>query len=308
MENVTEDANQTIQNLANKTADLHGLPPERKLILALNIVTAITAFVGNVVIIAALPQVSSLHPHSKLLFRCLASTDLCVGLITQPLYITRQFLLFPASSHLRLVGLLINITSTIFGGVSMFTVTAIGVDRLLALLLDARYRWVVTLKRVRVLVFLFWFCSCATAVLFFYDHAFAIGITSAGILLSVVASTFSYTTIYLKLRHHQARVQDYVNQRQPNAAEIPLNLARYRKTVSSALCVQTALLACYLPYATTTGIFAITRVTSRLRVGFAWPVTLSLFYFNSTLNPFLYCWKMKEVRQAVKSNLRKLIY
>lgn len=306
MENIAENANQTFQNLANKTAGPLGLPPERKFIIALNIVTAITAFVGNVLIMVALPKVSSLHPHSKLLFQSLASTDLCVGLITQPLYITRQFILFPRSSQLGLVLLLIDVSSTIFGGVSVFTVTAISVDRLLALLLGPRYRWVVTLKRVRVLVFLFWFFSSAAAMLFFYDRAFAIGITSAGLLLSVLASTFSYTKIYLALCHHRAQVQDYVNRRGPNAGEIPLNIARYRKTVSSSLCVQTALLACYLPYATTVGIFAITRLTSPLGVGIAWPVTLSLFYFNSTLNPFLYCWKMKKVRQQVKNNFRKL--
>ena len=37
-------------------------------------------------ILVALNKKSSLHPPSKLLYRCLATTDLLVGLITQPLY------------------------------------------------------------------------------------------------------------------------------------------------------------------------------------------------------------------------------
>ena len=32
-----------------------------------------------------------------------------------------------------------------------------------------------------------------------------------------------------------------------------------------------------------------------------------LLYFNSTLNPFLYCWKVKEVRQAVKQTIRRAL-
>jgi len=52
--------------------------------------------------------------------------------------------------------LLISPTSAIFCGVSLLTMTAIGVDRLLALILRLRYRHVVTLRRVWVLVVSFW--------------------------------------------------------------------------------------------------------------------------------------------------------
>ena len=34
-------------------------------------------------------------------------------------------------------------------------------------------------------------------------------------------------------------------------------------------------------------------------------ITSILMYFNSTLNPFLYCWKVREVRQAVKQTIRQ---
>ena len=32
----------------------------------------------------------------------------------------------------------------------------------------------------------------------------------------------------------------------------------------------------------------------------------TIVYLNSSLNPFLYCWKIREVRQAVKETLRQL--
>ena len=42
------------------------------------------AFLGNFLILAALHKVSSLHPPSKLLQRCLATTDLLVSIVSQP--------------------------------------------------------------------------------------------------------------------------------------------------------------------------------------------------------------------------------
>ena len=36
-------------------------------------------------------------------------------------------------------------------------------------------------------------------------------------------------------------------------------------------------------------------------------ITSILMYFNSTLNPFLYCWKVREVRQAVKQTIRQAL-
>ena len=34
--------------------------------------------------------------------------------------------------------------------------------------------------------------------------------------------------------------------------------------------------------------------------------TVTLVLLNSSLNPFLYCWKIREVRQAVRDTLRDL--
>ena len=52
---------------------------------ALNFSLSITAFLGNVVILFALRKVNSIRPQTKLLFQCLAVSDLAVGLAVQPL-------------------------------------------------------------------------------------------------------------------------------------------------------------------------------------------------------------------------------
>ena len=276
---------------------------------AVNIPLSITAFLGNVLIIVALRKVSSLHPPSKLLLGCLASTDLCVGLISQPLYVTA--LMIPKHSDLCFYIVtyfrLITSIGAIFCGVSLLTLTAISVDRLLALLLGLRYRQVVTLRRVWGFVVLFWFSSIAVAIIFFYNARICFVIICIAVIFCIVTTTLCYTKIYLRLRQHQTQVQDHVSQAQPNEGGVSLNLMRYKKTVSSTLWIQMTFLVCYLPFGIALGIPTITGVGNP-STGLALSITLLLLFFNSSLNPLLYCWKMREVRQAVKTTIRNLCY
>ena len=263
-----------------------------------NSTLAVIAILGNVLIIAALKKVSSLHPPSKLLLGCLTTTDFCVGLITQPLHAA-----FLASSEdsksCYYLSMLFDSLGVVFGGVSLLTLTAISVDRLLAILLGLRYRLVVTIRRAWIFVAVFWLFSLGVAMIFFLNFRITISIICIVMLLCAVTSTFCYTKIYLTLRNHQVQVQGNVHQGQPNGGRISLNIERYRKTVSSTLWVQMILVFCYLPYAIVATIFAITEMPTQL-LDLSWEAAISLALFNSSLNPILYCWKMKEVRQAVR--------
>jgi len=69
---------------AEFTKGAHG---ELIFLSATNVFFSIVAFLGNTLILVALQKEFSLHPPSKLLYRNLAVTDLCVGIIVQPLHI-----------------------------------------------------------------------------------------------------------------------------------------------------------------------------------------------------------------------------
>ena len=303
MANVTEDRNHTApQDLFCTTGSYAAY--QKLLISAMNITLSITAFVGNILILIALKKVSSLRPSSKLLLACLASTDLCVGLITQPLFVA--YILSPEHSLLcNYLSILFNRLSIILGGVSVSTITAISVDRLLALLLGLRYRHVVTLRRVQCYVVVSWvFSIVVTTLTVSYDEQVTLSITFSATILCIVTSIFSYTKIYLTLRNHQAQVQGQAHQGQPNGGGMPLNITKYRKTVNSALWIQITLVVCYLPYGIATIFFINGSRTQFLDL--AWELALSLFMLNSTLNPLLYCWKIKEIRQAVMGMFRRV--
>ena len=88
LENFTEDENhKTVQELYC-SAEFRGVESELIFLSALNIFFSVTAFLGSTLILVALHKETLLHPPSKLLYRNLATTDLCVGIITEPLFVT----------------------------------------------------------------------------------------------------------------------------------------------------------------------------------------------------------------------------
>ena len=270
-----------------------------------NIFLSITAFLGNFLILVALNKESSLHPPSKLLYRCLATTDLLVGLFTQPLAAT--YWMSVVHKHWSLCRHAVDaiyISSYALCGVSLFTLTAISVDRLLALLLGIRYRQIVTLKRTCIITATFWILSVAAGSFYISHNRIVIWYTIIFIPSCSVISIASYTKIFRTLRNHQAQLQHHFQQ-QPSQTTA-LNMARYRKAVSSALWVQLALVVYYVPKFVM--LLVITyRKTYSSHVVFIDGITTILTYFNSTLNPSLYCWKVREVRQAAKETIRRAL-
>ncbi|CAH3175187.1 unnamed protein product [Porites evermanni] len=125
--------------------------------------------------------------------------------------------------------------------------TAISVERLLALLLGLRYRQVVTYRRTCITVTGFWILSIVGASTLSWNRLITSWFQYKVAALCLVTTTVAYTKIFCTLRHNQIHVQNHVAQGQPSQA-IPLNIARYRKAVYSALWVQGTLVICYLPY------------------------------------------------------------
>ena len=302
--NVSEDVQQRGLELtfcwASVTAGTHG---QLRFISVLNSFLCITAVLGNALIVVALRRESSLHPPSKLLLSNLALTDLCVGVISHPLFVI--FLLsvmnesWDVCRYSSITGFL---ADPIFCGVSLSTLTAISVDRLLALSLGLRYRQVVTLKRTYVIVITIWVVQSVVSMMSLINVLIAISCSIIVASMCLVTSIFSYTKIFFILRRHQTQVQDHVQQTNQRNQ---LNIAQYRKLVSTVLWLQFTLLVCYLPDSVAVALMSITGLSTPLFL--AREYTVTLVYLNSSLNPILYCWKIMEVNQAVKDTIRQVL-
>ena len=203
----------------------------------------------------------------------------------------------------RYVAVAVSITGYILCYVSFLTLTAISVDRLLALLLGLRYKQVVTLKPVYLITIAFYVVSTASSTIRLFLISFVASWHDIIVgSLCLVTSVFSYTKMYFTLRHHQNQVQDHVQQ--PNQTD-QLNIARYRKAVSSSLWLQFMLVVFYLPYLILVAL--VVNLGPSSSVSLAWSYSLTLVYLSSSLNPILYCWKIDEVRQAAKDTIRQLL-
>ena len=280
--------------------------PSFVLICSLNIFLAFTATLGNTLILIALHKVSSIHPPTKFLLRFLAMTDFCVGVIVQPLFVA--FLMKIESGKWHTLFMTFITLSFTLCGLSFLTATAISVDRLLALSLGLRYRHTVTLRRVRCLAVCFLLVVIVISFIYSLSSREIANITVfVLIIISVFLSIFSHAKIFLKLRQHQVQVrQQHIGHEQTNGGGFPLNIEQYKKVVLTIAWMQLALVICYIPIFIFLILSTVT-MADRYKVGSIFHVSaLTVVYFNSTLNPILYCWKIREVREEVKTIFKRM--
>ena len=123
------------------------------------------------------------------------------------------------------------------------------------------------------------------------------------ITVCLITSFSCHIRIFFRLRHQQIQVHN--NSPHQEIQTIPLNLSRYRKTVSIAVLLLLTFVFCYLPYLLFVQ-FARREIENKQSPPFYFLLysTITLVFVNSSLNPILFCWKIKEVRHAVKDMLR----
>ena len=163
---------------------------------ALNAPLMIITVVGNALVIAAIlgtPSPSS--PFTALLCN-LAFTDLLVGLVAQPLFIIKELTHDPP-----LTFTIFEITSYSFCGVSLWTMTAISVDRFAALHYHMRYVSIVTTSRVLYASVATWLLVFSvSSALYLWDKLICRVVSSVFIVVFLSISLFCYIRIFQIVR------------------------------------------------------------------------------------------------------------
>lgn len=133
-----------------------------RFLAAFNFLLSIIASLGNLLILVALPKTCSLHSPSKILYRLYR--------VAQPAFAVQ--LLYNNGERQELCYMSLRLcfcAGVILCGVSMATLAALSVDRLLALLLTLRYRQIVTTARVRAVLGSFWITSAFVSTTYFWN-------------------------------------------------------------------------------------------------------------------------------------------
>ncbi|XP_032223266.1 5-hydroxytryptamine receptor 1E [Nematostella vectensis] len=89
---------------------------------------------------------------------------------------------------------------------------------------------------------------------------------------------------------------EVTSQSDPNKVSV-FGIKKYRKSLVSMVYVQAVFLLCYTPLLLTLIARFFVGVSKEWKLG--WNITTTVVYINSSLNPLLYCWKLKRVRVAV---------
>ena len=182
---------------------LHEYPVFGIIYSAVSALFALTAILGNVILIYALWDASSINRTSKILLLSLAASDLSVGLLVHPLNAAMmiQMLRLSASNDEQDATLLLPLVKTdlffslFSGAASLFIVGAISIDRYLAISIHLRYAVLVTPRRVRLVVFAIWITSFTAALLQSLQY-FSPMISIVGVVLVMAVASFSYFKIF----------------------------------------------------------------------------------------------------------------
>ena len=192
-----------------------------------------TAITFNIVTILALRKPLTIPRAVKTLLMSLVVSDLGVGLLVQPLYVT--FLVMrlrenTQNSTFEIVSHLWENTAYFFTYASFFAVVAIAADRFLAIYLHLRYQELVTHKRVVAVVILIWILSAILTLLFRWTPNVEAFIIVAVDSVCYLTTALFYFNIYLAVRHHSNHIHFLQEQlSQNNGGEIA-NVVRERKT------------------------------------------------------------------------------
>ena len=278
---------------------------ETRLVYVSNVITcifnacfALSAITGNLLVLFAIWKTQlKLYP-SNILLSTLAFADLQVGLLVQTSFVGHKLAEISGTGDLACYARFVNIS---FGyattAVSLLTLTGIAIERFLALYFHLRYNEVITKKRILITAGVFWVLAfVVTSVYFLQKNVFgAIVITSE--LASIVITSVSYIKIYKIVRRHEREI--YLQRRvwvDPKA-QVELNMKKYQRSTFTMVIVFMLSFVCYVPYS---GV-----MVAKLKYGFTAKVKVAIDIFstvvciNSSLNPLIYCWRIREVKLAV---------
>ena len=260
----------------------------------------------------ALPGSSALPIPLKILLISMAVSDLGVGLLVQPLTIAVYVLKIKGESTLTVLYESVNtavnticlIPGSFFTYASFFSVTALTIDRFLALYLHLRYKELVTRKRIVSVVILIWILSAVLSLVYRLRLIeTADGFFIAMEVLCLVVNAAIYCKIYEVVRRHKKHLKTLQVQQETQRSDIA-NFAKIVRSTISIFYVFVVFSICYIPCVTIHVASAAIRPESSGQdtwIEQVHPYTGILLFLNSSLNPFIYCWKMRRIRYAIKS-------
>lgn len=261
---------------------------------AINAPLMIMSILGNFLVLSAILRTPSLRSPSIILLSSLAVSDLLVGIVVQPLYIASGL----KTSHLLdSVWFMLSFATC---GISLFSITAISVDRFLALHYHMRYPAIVTSFRAKLTLAIMWLVMFLLSGVYRLSHGVYFLLIALGVCLCLKISIYSYIRIYRIVLHQQMQIHC-----QQQAVSVQMetvsSMVQLKKSALNSFVFFIVMVLFYFPISVAMSLFLITKDWQK-----AWSFATTAVFMNSSVNPLLYCWRLRELRAAVVKTLRKL--
>ena len=266
-------------------------------------IISISSTLGNILVLCAIRKCESLHSPSKALLFSLAMTDLFVGMVVLPLFIAYHLtIILEMLNYYCVIAATYVTLSRFLSSVSLVTIVTISVERYMAFRLRLRYRAVVTLKRIVSILVAEWIIAALWSGLRLWND-------TAGAIygaVSVIGCCLVAPACYFVIRRGIRAQVTQIRQRQSHGRTAIANnfdLPQYRETLRNMMWISGLLVACYMPYFLALFATLIRGRTNSTR--FAVNFSTIAVYLNSALNPILYCWRIKDLRDRVKEKCHR---
>ena len=269
-----------------------------------------TTIILNIVTIHAIRKTTLLPKPLRTLILSLAASDVGVGLLVQPFYISTLVSRLNKKridciSYKKLLAAI-----NFFCTSSLFNVVTISVDRFLAVHLHLRYQELVTHRRMIAAVISIWLFSTIISSSVFYDSLLIISqvVWFVNITVCLILVVIVYWRIYIVLKRHKNQIRGLqIQEVQQGVQNGDLsNFLKLRKSALGTFYVCVVFMICYLP-SYILSFLLMARLLSPISLYEALIYTTTLFFLNSSLNPVIYCWKMGPIRRTLMDIMRGIV-
>ena len=266
-----------------------------------NSIFSLTAILGNFLIILAYQKTPSLHCPANTLLCCLALSDFTVGLVAQPSFVAHKIGEIEHNPEIYCATRIITETSGYIScGISILTLTAISIERYLAVYFHLRYNEIVTNFRALVTVGILWSTLVLTAGSRFLikDGKQFNAITVPILFSSLIVTFWAYSKIYKQVRRHHRCIQD-----QEISTRIT-GMAKYKKSTITMAYVLGLFVLSNAPFLGVVVAHRFQGYTNSVKVAYIYVSTL--VFISSSVNPVIYCWRITEIRRAVVKTVKTM--
>ena len=118
-----------------------------------------------------------------------------------------------------------------------------------------------------------------------------------GTVLCFFITGFSYFKVFRIIRHHQSQIQTNRN---------AIDIDKYKKSVFTIIYILAIFLLTYVPFVCNLAVFSIMGFISTKLARVSVNACAVVVFSSSFVNPLLYYWRIKEIRDSVKTILRNV--